>query len=359
MVKLSISGRDQEVWIWREIASVLVPIAVLSVLFFTMWEQGQNFGEREGMQYSYFLTLALTGTGICLIIFHTINFFEKLFFVTKIFNIKIALISGLLLGVAPGLFYLVSVVRLSEPSPFLVLPFGIIIILLLSFSVRFPLIKRVLYEICLRILFPIAIFILFLGIAVDRVDQFAVLFYTSLAYFFARPFVDHIVWTRPAVAPFEVNDMGSKMWNNQKSVTLSQLCVLLFAAATLAVVLGAPWVVGWLVDFSRANLQGKEKFFYATIYLGALPAFTLLYSLLLLLKRIEANEMFTPENVLYLRRISWSCHAGALVTLISSGYYFPWIAVTIAAGFMGLIVRVIKNLVALGVALQQDADYTV
>lgn len=23
-----------------------------------------------------------------------------------------------------------------------------------------------------------------------------------LGYFFARPFVDHIVWTRPAVAPF-------------------------------------------------------------------------------------------------------------------------------------------------------------
>ena len=197
---MSISGRDQEVLIWRELASVLVPIAVLSILFFTLWEQGQNFGEREGMQYLYFLTLALTGTGICIIIFHTINFLEKLFFVTKKIIVKIALISGLLLGVAPVFFYLALVVRLREPSPFLVLPFGIIItILFLSFSVRFPLIKRVLYEVCLRILFPIVIFILFLFIAVDRVDPFTVFSYTSLAYFFVRPFVDHIIRNRLAV----------------------------------------------------------------------------------------------------------------------------------------------------------------
>jgi hypothetical protein len=266
LVKLSISGRDQEVWIWREIASVLLPIAVLSVLFFTMWEQGQNFGEREGILYINFLTLALTGTGICAIIFHIINYLEKLFFTSKNFFVKIALISGFLLGVA-AIFYqffynLFWAVKFQESEPILLQLGIIIIILFLIYFVRFPP-KRALYEVCLRVLFPLSLGSILLTFNalynIAEINTTLVLYSALLAYFFARPFVDHIVWTRPAVAPFEVNDMGNKMWNNQKSVMLSQLCVLLFAAATLAVVLGAPWVVGSWSTFHGQICRAKKS----------------------------------------------------------------------------------------------------
>jgi len=40
-------------------------------------------------------------------------------------------------------------------------------------------------------------------------------------------------------------------------------------------------------------------------------------------------------------------------------YWIPWFAVGIAAAFMGLIVRVIKNVVAKAVSLQDDADFTI
>lgn len=149
------------------------------------------------------------------------------------------------------------------------------------------------------------------------------------------------------------------MWNGDKSVWLSQLCLQLFAVALLAVVALAPRLVVWFVGFSRADLAGTERLFLATIYAGAIPAALLWHSLLTLLGRVAKRQMFCVENVASLRRISWSCFGGALLCMVSASYYLPWLMVAISAAFVGLIVRVVKNVFALGVALQTEADLTV
>jgi hypothetical protein len=149
------------------------------------------------------------------------------------------------------------------------------------------------------------------------------------------------------------------MWNDQKSITLSKLCVLLFMGLLIAAVVTAPWLVQWFVDFSQAGLQGKKVFFMATIYVGSIPAGYLLFSLLKLLRQIEIGQVFTAQNVELLRRISWSCFLGAGIALCSLLYYFPWFFLAVAAAFMGLIVRVVKNVVAQAVELKDEADYIV
>ncbi|MBS4021864.1 MAG: DUF2975 domain-containing protein [Dethiobacter sp.] len=115
----------------------------------------------------------------------------------------------------------------------------------------------------------------------------------------------------------------------------------------------------WFLAFSRAELQGTEPFFLATIYVGGIPAGILLYNLFGLLRGIEREQVFTTDNVDYLRRISWSCFTGAGIGVFSAFYYFPWIFVAVAAAFMGLIVRVVKNVLAKAVELQKEVDYTV
>lgn len=149
------------------------------------------------------------------------------------------------------------------------------------------------------------------------------------------------------------------MWNGEKSIALSKWCILLFMCALLAVVVSAPWLTHWFVNFSQAGLEGTEPFFKATIYLGFIPAAWLLYSLLLLLRRIEDGQVFIAENVERLRWISWCCFFGAGIALVSVFYYYPWFFVLVAAAFMGLIVRVVKNVVAQAVALKDEADYTI
>ncbi|WP_276663048.1 DUF2975 domain-containing protein [Syntrophomonas wolfei] len=149
------------------------------------------------------------------------------------------------------------------------------------------------------------------------------------------------------------------MWNGKKSITLSKLCILLFMGLLIFTVVSAPWLTGWFLDFSQADLRDTETFFLATIYAGAVPAAYLLYNLLLLLRRIDAGQVFNPENVERLRRISWSCFFGAGIAAVSAFYYFPWLFLAVAAAFMGLIVRVVKNVVAQAVALQDEVDSTI
>lgn len=149
------------------------------------------------------------------------------------------------------------------------------------------------------------------------------------------------------------------MWNGEKSLALTKLCILLFLGLLLAAVVSAPWLTRWFVDFSQAGLEGTASYFMATIYVGFVPAAYLLYSLLVLIRRIDVGQVFIAANVELLRRISWSCFLGAVIALISVLYYSPWFFVAVAAAFMGLIVRVLKNVFAQAVDLQDESDYTV
>lgn len=149
------------------------------------------------------------------------------------------------------------------------------------------------------------------------------------------------------------------MWDDRKSLSLSRLCIILFMCVLIVTDIFSPWIVRRFVDFSRAGISGTEPYFLITIYVGTLPAAYLLYSMLRLLDRIKSDQVFIMENVERIRGISWSCFAGAIISLISTFYYFPWIFVAVAAAFMGLIVRVVKNVVAKAVELQDEMDYTV
>lgn len=149
------------------------------------------------------------------------------------------------------------------------------------------------------------------------------------------------------------------MWNGEKSISLSKFCVLAFSVMLIGTALSAPWLVKWFLSFSRASLVGKEALFLSTIYSGSVPAAILLFCLYRLLHHIENEQVFITANVEYLRRISWSCFAGAIICFASTPYYFPWIFVAVAAAFMGLIVRVVKNVVAQAVELKNESELTI
>lgn len=149
------------------------------------------------------------------------------------------------------------------------------------------------------------------------------------------------------------------MWSEEKSISLTKFCIMLFMVLLAVVAVTAPWLTEWFVSVSRAGQEEHRVYFMATIYVGFVPAAYLLYSLFKLLRRIESGQVFTDENVELLRRISWSCFAGAVVALVSMLYCNPWVFVAIAAAFMGLIVRVVRNVVAQAVELKKEADYIV
>ena len=148
------------------------------------------------------------------------------------------------------------------------------------------------------------------------------------------------------------------MWNKEKSIGLSKWCVLVFMVLLIGTALSAPWLVGKIM-YVRSYLPGSETYFLITIFTGCVPAAVLLFCLYRLLHNIETGQVFTQKNVDYLRRISWSCFAGAIICFASVSYYLPWVFVAVAAAFMGLIVRVVKNVVAQAVELKNESDFTI
>lgn len=149
------------------------------------------------------------------------------------------------------------------------------------------------------------------------------------------------------------------MWNKERSLLLSKLFTMAFIAALAGTLVAAPWIVKWLIHYSLSAQQGHYGLFLATIYAGGVFAALLLYSLYRLLHNIGRDEVFVGTNVAHLRRISWCCFVGAGICVVSTLYYLPWLVVAVAAAFVGLVVRVVKNMVAQAVALKEENDFTI
>lgn len=151
------------------------------------------------------------------------------------------------------------------------------------------------------------------------------------------------------------------MWNARRSLLLSKWCVILFGILVVALLAASPWAIDWLLvlGYLRQPAPYCRIGFFLTFFVGAPFCLFLLYSLYRLLWNIERDVIFTEKNVAYMRRISWASLFGGLIALASSLYWAPWLAVAVAAAFMGLVARVFKNVMAQATALKEENDYTI
>lgn len=149
------------------------------------------------------------------------------------------------------------------------------------------------------------------------------------------------------------------MWNKDKSLQLSKFCVYLFMVIFAGLCVGAPWLFDRLITLRAAQLAGTQPFFLASTYTAAVPAALALWCLRLLLRNIGEEAVFVPENVSYLRTLSWCCIAAGGICFVSSLYYTPFLLIAAAAAFLGLILRVVKNVFAKAVEIKMENDYTI
>ena len=155
------------------------------------------------------------------------------------------------------------------------------------------------------------------------------------------------------------------MWNRKRSVTLSLVVCFIFAVILTAGLFLGPWAVkmwfGFFRDWSEdsAAMQDMLTLFNACFYPCAVFAYVTLYSLIKLLFNIRKDEIFIMPNVRYLRRISWCCFAVALITLIGGLFYIPFLFVAVAAAFVGLMLRVVKNVMENAVEIKAENELTI
>ena len=107
-----------------------------------------------------------------------------------------------------------------------------------------------------------------------------------------------------------------KFWDDEKSITLTRCVVVAALIGSIAMTLGGPWVTAWFI--AVAGLRPSTGLTATLLVLGyacAALAIGMLVSLYKFLRRIEKGEVFVPENVAALRRISWCCAGAAVLCL--------------------------------------------
>ena len=148
------------------------------------------------------------------------------------------------------------------------------------------------------------------------------------------------------------------MWSKSSSLTLSRIMVLLFLLFLTAGSVGLPWLVRWYIGYYGKSLAILTPTL-VSLWSCATLAFAALYYLGKMLKNISREHIFIRENVHALRVISWCCFAVALIFLLYFFYYVLGLILSVLAAFIGLILRVVKNVFEQAIELKEENDLTV
>lgn len=141
------------------------------------------------------------------------------------------------------------------------------------------------------------------------------------------------------------------------------MCTVI-SALILGLIFFAPSVFDWYFTDCRKIedpelLNSIKAVSLRCFYPSSAFAVAAMYSLIRLLLNIRAGKTFSHQNVMYLFTISWCCFAVALICFIGGFGYTPFFFLTAAAGFMGMILRVVKNVMQYAYEIQQENDLTI
>ena len=153
----------------------------------------------------------------------------------------------------------------------------------------------------------------------------------------------------------------SQWWDSKKSITLSLILCYTAAACVLAAMVFGPWIVEKYYTIGRHMTPKPEDYamILSVAYPMAVPVLTAIFSLVGMLYRIRRESPFSVKNVRTLRFISWCCFLVALITFVGGFFKIPFWLYTAASLFLGVILRVIKNVMQQAVELREENDLTV
>jgi len=150
------------------------------------------------------------------------------------------------------------------------------------------------------------------------------------------------------------------MWNSLKSVQLSLICTKIVILLIIVCAVLLPEILDRYMDYALIPMEISNLYpFMAILYLCSIPAMAALVCLHLLLGNIRKEKVFITGNVKLLRTISWCCFATALILVFAVKYYLLLGLVGITIGFLGLVLRVVKNVIEEAVHLKSENELTI
>lgn len=152
---------------------------------------------------------------------------------------------------------------------------------------------------------------------------------------------------------------GHDFMKNKSVILTSALIKAVYVLAAVCCVM-APYIVEY---YDSANIARGEPSVFAplliTLYCAVPAAVIALVCLDMLLGNIRKNQPFIAKNVGLLRIISYCAFAEAAVFVYFSTLKPVGYIIVIACAFMGLILRVIKNVFERAIEIREENDFTI
>ena len=144
-------------------------------------------------------------------------------------------------------------------------------------------------------------------------------------------------------------------WRKSKSILLSQAGVVLFALLLAALDLGCWRIVNWFV--ALRGMDGQAVWgILAVLLLCSVFGWILLAAMWKLLGNLRQGKVFTGENIRLLRRVSLCCAAAAVICAAGCFFYLPFLIAVAAAGFMALIVSIVRSVFQKALDMKNELD---
>ncbi|MBO4878250.1 MAG: DUF2975 domain-containing protein [Ruminococcus sp.] len=153
------------------------------------------------------------------------------------------------------------------------------------------------------------------------------------------------------------------MWNKDKSLYLSRILTYVCAGLAALFTLFVPGIAQWYNDISDpiGILAHKDVTLpmIIVVYFCAVMAFWVLWSLHKLLSNISNDKVFIPENTACLRAISWACMIVGAALLVLAIWRAIFVFFAFIFVFLGLVMRVMKNVFENAVEIKSENDFTI
>ena len=143
------------------------------------------------------------------------------------------------------------------------------------------------------------------------------------------------------------------------SILFSRVLVWVFGVLIL-ILDWAVWPISRWVTRFIVDMQFRDTvLLIICLYVCNVPGFMLLWCMDKLLRNLRQGKVFDSDNVELLKNISICCFVISIISLsLCTRIYFLGI-VALMTAFMGLIVRIVKNVFSSAIAMRSELDLTV
>ena len=149
------------------------------------------------------------------------------------------------------------------------------------------------------------------------------------------------------------------------SIILSMIIAVAFFIVCLFCAVIMPKLVEALINLpdnigNRGTITDPERVLCLVLAYGILGVTTLaVIMMFLLLIRVYRGNVFTARSVVYIRGVSWCWFLLCLFFGVLGNYFQLSIIVALAAVFLGLSLRVVKNVIEEATEIKMENDLTV